>query len=274
VCWEQLPVLRYSVQHATTGQKEVIHYTPKGRGGLPASAEPTVREVLESHRTTRVDPQHWSITRQELLVDWLAENYREFGARLSFVSGNSELGNQFVQSFGGLGAVLRYRVDFEALGVGVDQDDDEASGEGDEEEDDFDDFTFDDISSEPRPKPVDPKEEVLEFDDSDFEEDSDGQAADQQRQLLLGASSALSPDWSEGKGKEKLTDAVDENKNSNSSKAAASSIGNAEKKATATGAPARLAGAAMARPLSSKVKYTEKAFVPPSGSAASASRAN
>lgn len=44
-----------------------------------------------------------------------AENYKNFGATLEFVSDRSSEGNQFVKGFGGIGAILRYKLNFEQL---------------------------------------------------------------------------------------------------------------------------------------------------------------
>jgi len=57
-------------------------------------------------------------------LEWLAERYRDFGATLEFVSDRSSEGNQFVRGFGGIGAILRYKLNFEQL-ADVDEDDDE-----------------------------------------------------------------------------------------------------------------------------------------------------
>lgn len=48
-------------------------------------------------------------------LEWLAEAYKDFGANLEFVSDRSGEGNQFVKGFGGIGAILRYKVNFEQL---------------------------------------------------------------------------------------------------------------------------------------------------------------
>lgn len=56
------------------------------------------------------------------LLEWLAEHYKEFGAALEFVTDRSSEGAQFVQGFGGIGALLRYKVNFEQL---VEESDDE-----------------------------------------------------------------------------------------------------------------------------------------------------
>ena len=44
-------------------------------------------------------------------VDWIAEHYKEFGCRLHFVSAKSGEGAQFVEGFGGIGAILRYKME-------------------------------------------------------------------------------------------------------------------------------------------------------------------
>ena len=46
------------------------------------------------------------------LVEWFAENYKSFGATLEFVTNRSQEGSQFVKGFGGIGGILRYKVDF------------------------------------------------------------------------------------------------------------------------------------------------------------------
>ncbi|KAG5859647.1 eukaryotic peptide chain release factor subunit 1 [Encephalitozoon hellem] len=50
---------------------------------------------------------------EELFVDWIAENYKSFGCALVFVSDKSAEGTQFIEGFGGIGGILRYRVDME-----------------------------------------------------------------------------------------------------------------------------------------------------------------
>lgn len=46
-------------------------------------------------------------------VEWIANHYREFGARLEFVTDCSQEAHQFVKGFGGVGGLLRWKVDFE-----------------------------------------------------------------------------------------------------------------------------------------------------------------
>ena len=73
------------------------------------------------------------IIKEESFLEWLAENYKNFGAELDFVTDKSSEGAQFVQGFGGVGAILRYKVNFDQLA-------DEDSEEDEYYDDDDDDF--------------------------------------------------------------------------------------------------------------------------------------
>ncbi|THD19671.1 Eukaryotic peptide chain release factor subunit [Fasciola hepatica] len=57
----------------------------------------------------------------QLLLDWLALNYRSFGTVLEIITDRSQEGAQFVRGFGGIGGILRYQVDFASL-TGADLD--------------------------------------------------------------------------------------------------------------------------------------------------------
>ena len=65
------------------------------------------------------------------LLEWFAEKYKEFGANLEFVTNRSQEGAQFVKGFGGIGGLLRYKVDFTNL-QSVDDDDDEFMSDDDD----------------------------------------------------------------------------------------------------------------------------------------------
>lgn len=62
---------------------------------------------------------------KEPLVEWFANNYKQFGTDLQFVTNRSQEGSQFSKGFGGIGGLLRWQVDFAALQTG---DDDEEEG--------------------------------------------------------------------------------------------------------------------------------------------------
>ena len=58
------------------------------------------------------------------LLEWFAEKYKEFGAALEFVTNKSQEGAQFVKGFGGIGGLLRYKVDFNTM-TSIDEEEDE-----------------------------------------------------------------------------------------------------------------------------------------------------
>lgn len=49
------------------------------------------------------------------LLEWLANNYKGFGATLEIITDKSQEGAQFCKGFGGVGGILRYRVDFQSM---------------------------------------------------------------------------------------------------------------------------------------------------------------
>lgn len=66
------------------------------------------------------------------LLEWFADHYREFGANLEFVTDRSQEGAQFVKGFGGIGGLLRYKVDFTNLATVDDEDEDEFYSDDDD----------------------------------------------------------------------------------------------------------------------------------------------
>ena len=48
-------------------------------------------------------------------VEWIAENYKSFGANLELVTDRSQEGSQFCKGFGGVGSLLRWKVDFDDM---------------------------------------------------------------------------------------------------------------------------------------------------------------
>ena len=71
------------------------------------------------------------VVEPEPLLEWFAEKYKEFGANLEFVTNRSQEGAQFVKGFGGIGGLLRYKVDFTNL-QSVDDDEDEFFSDDDD----------------------------------------------------------------------------------------------------------------------------------------------
>jgi len=113
VVWESLDVTRYVLRHPQTNTERVLHLNPE--------------QVKE--RSYFVDSGiELDVVSNEPLLEWFADNYKKFGANLEFVTDKSQLGNQFVKGFGGIGGLLRYKLECQLLAEAddekVDDDDD------------------------------------------------------------------------------------------------------------------------------------------------------
>lgn len=111
IVFENLDITRWELK--TSGGTAMIHHLTKEQ---------------EKDRTLFMDKetgQEMEIINQMPFLEWLAENYQNFGATLEFVSDRSSEGNQFVMGFGGIGAILRYKLNFEQLNAEDEDDEDE-----------------------------------------------------------------------------------------------------------------------------------------------------
>lgn len=95
--WNELPILRLEMVQPSTGATKVVY-----------KLEPDNKSA--DHEEPAAD-ESWEVKSSSLLLDWILDHYQEFGSDVQVISGNSTLGNQFVQGFGGIGAVLRYTVE-------------------------------------------------------------------------------------------------------------------------------------------------------------------
>lgn len=114
IIFENLEITRWVLKDSN-GSEHVLHLTKQ--------QEATQRDLFLDKATG----QEMEIVSQESFLEWIAEHYKDFGAALEFVSDRSTEGNQFVKGFGGIGGILRYKVNFEQL-ADVDDDDDYYDG--------------------------------------------------------------------------------------------------------------------------------------------------
>lgn len=126
IVYENLDVIRIVLRNPVT-EAEVVHFFNAEQEKANAAA---FRDSVNNVDMETVD--------RLPMLEWLANNYKSFGASLEFVTNKSQEGSQFCKGFGGVGGLLRYKVDFMAL-------DDEARGGGDSDDDlpdngDLDDF--------------------------------------------------------------------------------------------------------------------------------------
>jgi len=119
IVFENLDITRYVMG---SGDKEKIVYLRPD-------------QLTDSEHYKDKDGQNYEIKDSQLLVEWFAENFKKFGAALQFVSDKSQEGSQFVQGFGGVGGLLRYKFDLSSIEYtendGLNEDDDDNLNEDD-----------------------------------------------------------------------------------------------------------------------------------------------
>ncbi|KAI9593745.1 peptide chain release factor eRF1/aRF1 [Syncephalis fuscata] len=101
IIFENLDMTRIVVKNQT-GEETIMHLTPE----------------QEKDRSLFMDPstgQEMEVVDKMQLLEWFTEHYKEFGAELEFVTNRSQEGAQFVKGFGGIGGLLRYKVNFEQM---------------------------------------------------------------------------------------------------------------------------------------------------------------
>lgn len=109
IVYENLEITRWVLRPSDGGSDVILHTTKEQE----ANREPFLDKSTG---------QEMEVVEQQPFLEWLAEKYRDFGAQLEFVSDRSSEGNQFVKGFGGIGAILRYKVNFEQLADFDDED--------------------------------------------------------------------------------------------------------------------------------------------------------
>lgn len=101
IVFEDADTQRVELKHPSTGAVKVLFLTKeqseKEKGAEFKDADTGVElEVVD----------------KTPLTEWLAIHYKDYGAKLEFVTNKSQEGSQFVKGFGGIGGVLRWKVDF------------------------------------------------------------------------------------------------------------------------------------------------------------------
>ena len=134
IIWENLEMNRYVLRNTSTSKEIVVYLNPEQEKNESFFHDPESGVELE-------------VIEKEAMTEWIANNYKNYGCNLEFVTDRSGEGTQFVKGFGGIGGILRWKVDFVQLndyeeaaaadGDGDDSDSDEDGG-------DDDDYGFDD----------------------------------------------------------------------------------------------------------------------------------
>merc|ERR1712024_229612 len=91
ICWENLDIQRIVLKNHGNSEEKILHLTSE----------------QEKDKTHFVENTPF--------LEWLANNYKNFGATLEIITDRSQEGSQFVRGFGGIGGMLRYKVDFQSM---------------------------------------------------------------------------------------------------------------------------------------------------------------
>eukprot|EP00796_Vickermania_ingenoplastis_P008406 gene8406-5887_t len=104
ICFEDLTLNRYVITRNKGSEEEVteVHFMTEAE---------MKKSNLNAHEAGKTQNEIDS----ENFVDWLAINYTKFGCQLELISDKSQEGTQFVRGFGGVGGILRYKMDVAAL---------------------------------------------------------------------------------------------------------------------------------------------------------------
>ena len=110
IAWEALDITRYVLRDNSKETEIIVHLTPE-------------QEQNPVYFFDKENGKELEIVESVLLLEWLAEKYKLFGAKLALVSDKSQEGSQFCKGFGGIGGILRYKVDFHSMTTDILDDD-------------------------------------------------------------------------------------------------------------------------------------------------------
>mmetsp|Transcript_28025 Transcript_28025/g.46381 ORF Transcript_28025/g.46381 Transcript_28025/m.46381 type:complete len:465 (-) Transcript_28025:249-1643(-) len=137
IIWDNLDVQRYVLRNTQTAEEKVVYLNKQQE-----QDDNNFRDAETGVELETVD--------KEPLVEWFANNYKNFGCSLEFVTDRSSEGTQFVKGFGGIGGILRWKVDFTEMNGyeeaahldAADDDDDDDDDDDEKSEYGFDDGDF------------------------------------------------------------------------------------------------------------------------------------
>ncbi|XP_038071332.1 eukaryotic peptide chain release factor subunit 1 isoform X2 [Patiria miniata] len=108
IVWENLDIQRFLLKNHSADEEKVLHLNPE----------------QERDRTYFMDKDtgvELELMESQPLLEWLANNYKTFGSTLEIITDRSQEGSQFCKGFGGIGGILRYRVDFQEMEPELDE---------------------------------------------------------------------------------------------------------------------------------------------------------
>jgi len=128
---EKLDLTRSTVINTATGEREIV-YAKKAES--PLDLVEKLHKKKADSKSEEIEKKY-EIIESVTMLDWLVENYSRFGAEMEIVQDCTGEGSQFCRGFGGLGGLLRYKMDFNLAPEG--ESDETNNNNLDEDEDDL-----------------------------------------------------------------------------------------------------------------------------------------
>merc|ERR1712167_170720 len=102
IVWENLEVNRITMQDPASEETTLKILTPE-------------QEQESSHFHDAETGVELEVVEKQSMLEWFADEYKKFGCTLEFITNRSQEGSQFCRGFGGIGGILRWRVDFQEM---------------------------------------------------------------------------------------------------------------------------------------------------------------
>jgi len=102
IIWEQFEMTRVVIRNPHTDMKETKYLTAEGL------KNPKLYKCPDTNVDLVCDEE-------DPFLDWIVANYKNYGTKLEFITDRSQEGNQFCKGFGGIGGLMRYRLEFDLM---------------------------------------------------------------------------------------------------------------------------------------------------------------
>lgn len=102
IVWENIDMTRHTLRNHSKDEEVILH--------LNSEQEKDKTQFVDKDTGVELE-----IVDRISFLEWLANNYKTYGATLEIVTDRSQEGSQFCKGFGGVGGILRYRVDFQSM---------------------------------------------------------------------------------------------------------------------------------------------------------------
>jgi peptide chain release factor subunit 1 len=109
--YENLETMRYKVKNTQTNEEKTLHLNKD-------------QQADTSHFRVAETGAELEVIESMPLLEYFANNYKKYGAKLEIVTNRSQEGSQFCKGFGGIGGLLRYKVEFNEYDDGGEAPDD------------------------------------------------------------------------------------------------------------------------------------------------------